>query len=590
MRKTFLMLLAWSIMSFANAGENVSPLPADQAFAFSAYLDQRNELILEWNIAPGYYLYRNQLRFKPAPLNHVGIEKIHFPAGQSKYDKLHGHYEAYTGSVKIPIALISSKKGILNLNIHYQGCSSAGFCYTPIKKSIKVDLARISAAENLNQYVQNTDDITKPDDDFISKFFGEKNLFLMILSFLSLGLLLAFTPCVLPMVPILSGIIVGHGKKSNKQKSFFLSLSYVSGMAITYAIAGIVIALIGSSIQAQLQKTWIIILFSGLFVLLALSLFGWYELQLPARFQRKITAFSNQQSGGTYVGVFLMGCLSTLIVSPCVSAPLVGVLAYIGQTGDVLLGSLAFLALGIGMGIPLLLIGVSADKFLPKAGPWMAAVERIFGFIMLGLAIWMLSRMIPGPVTLFLWAILFIAAAIFFGIFSPICARARWVSTGLSVAMLTYGIILMIGSVKGNSDIFNPWAQFKNTLQHPESKSIFKIVQSMDELEQQFAYAKNLQKPVILDFYADWCSSCVTMDRTIFSREDIQQTLKNWVLLRMDLTKNTALDQAISKRFHVVGPPTIIFFNAEGQELMPLRIVGEVNAKEFLRRSARANK
>jgi thiol:disulfide interchange protein DsbD len=581
----FIIIVAFFLTPFVSSAETLSPLPADKAFALSAYLDQNNQLILEWNIAPGYYLYRNQLKFTVAPLNHVGIGSIKLPEGKLRRDMLHGNYQAYIGSLKVPITLIKSKKGLLSLNIDYQGCSSAGFCYTPIKKSIKVDLSRINVPQNLNQYVQSaneSENSTGSNSDYILTFFDGGHLPLIIFSFLGLGLLLAFTPCVLPMVPILSGIIVGQGKKKNKKKSLFLSLAYVSGMAITYAIAGVVIALIGSSVQAELQKPWIIVLFSGLFVLLALSLFGFYELQLPARFQQQITKLSNKQTAGTYFGVFLMGSLSTLIVSPCVSAPLVGVLAYIGQTGDVLLGALALLALGIGMGIPLLLIGLSADKILPKAGNWMTVVERIFGFMMLGLAIWMLSRMIPGPVTLFLWAILSIVAAIFLGIFSAVPRKLEWFTKGVAVAILTYGVILIIGAVEGNSDPFHPWEQFKKERQQTKPQSIFKIISSQDEFQQQLALAKKSHQRTLLDFYADWCVSCVMMDRTIFSREDVQIKLKDVVTLRVDLTKNNAFDQALLKQFHVVGPPTIIFFNAEGQELTSSRIVGEVNAEEFL--------
>lgn len=580
-----IMILAFFLMPFVSFAETALPLPADKAFVFSAYLEPNNQLILEWNIAPGYYLYRNQLKFTPAPFNHVGIGNITLPEGQLRRDMLHGNYQAYIGSLKVPVTLIKSKKGMLSLNIDYQGCSSAGFCYTPIKKSLKVDLSRMNVPQNLNQYVQSANDTKKSlesnENDILTFFAGGHWPFIM-LSFLGLGLLLAFTPCVLPMVPILSGIIVGQGKKKNKKKSLFLSLAYVSGMAITYAIAGVVIALIGNSVQADLQKPWIIVLFSGLFVLLALSLFGFYELQLPARFQQQITKLSNKQTGGTYVGVFLMGSLSTLIVSPCVSAPLVGVLAYIGQTGNVLLGAFALLALGIGMGIPLLLIGVSADKLLPKAGAWMTAVERIFGFVMLGLAIWMLSRMIPGPITLFLWAVLSIAAAIFMGVFSSIRGKLEWMVKGLAVAILTYGIILIIGAVEGNSDPFHPWEQFNNEQEQTKPKSVFKLISSMDEFQQQKAYAKKNDQLVILDFYADWCNSCAMMDRTIFSRDDVQNALKNKMMLRVDLTKNDAFDQALLKQFHVVGPPTIIFFNAKGQELRSFRIVGEVNAEEFL--------
>lgn len=583
------MILSLFLLSFVSSVEASPPLPADKAFALSAYLDQNNQLILEWNIAPGYYLYRNQLKFTPAPFNHVEINKSPLPQGEPKHDMLHGNYQAYVGSLKIPVASIRSKKGVLNLNINYQGCSSAGFCYTPIKKTLKVDLAHItSVPQNLNQYVQNMGEAAKlpesepqSERDF-AKFFSGHHLPMIMLSFLGLGLLLAFTPCVLPMVPILSGIIIGQGKKKTKKKSFFLSLAYVSGMAITYALAGVVIALIGSSVQADLQQPWIIVLFSSLFVLLALSLFGFYELQLPARFQRQVTELSNKQSGGTYLGVFLMGCLSTLIVSPCVSAPLVGVLAYIGQTGDVMLGALALLALGIGMGIPLLLIGISADRILPKAGSWMTLIERLFGFVMLGIAIWMLSRMIPGPVTLILWAILLMVVAIYVGLYFPLPKRMQWLAQGLAAAILTYGIILMIGAVKGNSNFFDPWGEFNGTHSTLNAKAYFKIVRSMDELNQQLALAKNNNQPALLDFYADWCNSCVIMDRTVFSREDVQKILAHAVVLRADLTANNAFDQDLLKRFSVVGPPTIIFFNRQGQQLTSPRIIGEVSAEEFL--------
>lgn len=584
LKTIFTIMLSFFLTSTVSLADIPTPLPADKAFVFSAYLDLNNQLILEWNIAPGYYLYRNQLKLVPTPFNRVNIGNIHLPKGQMKRDMLHGDYQAYVGSLKIPVANIQSKKGVLQLNINYQGCSTAGFCYTPIKKTLKVDLSKVTIPANLNQYVTNTNETIKPSEpqDSFFQFFDGRHLPSIIFSFLGLGLLLAFTPCVLPMVPILSGIIIGHGRKKNKKKSFLLSLAYVSGMAITYAIAGIVIALIGSSIQASLQKPWIIVLFSGLFVLLALSLFGFYELQLPARFQRQVTALSNKQSGGTYLGVFLMGCLSTLIVSPCVSAPLVGVLAYIGQTGDVILGAVALLALGIGMGIPLLLLGISADRILPKAGSWMTLVERVFGFVMLGLAIWMLSRMIPGPITLFLWAMLFIAIAIFFAVFSPISKHLQWITKGLAVGVLVYAIILIIGAAKGNSDPFNPWAQFENKSSSANSKTIFTLVNSMSDLNQQLNSAKNNHQIVMLDFYADWCNSCVMMDRTIFSREDVQNALKNIKMLRADVTQNNAFDHALLKRFHLVGPPGIIFFNAEGQELTSSRIVGEVSADEFL--------
>ncbi len=582
MQKIFLAILLSFVISFSCAAKTVTPLPADEAFAFSAYFDQNKQLILEWNIAPGYYLYRNQLNFTPSPTSQVQIGKLALPQGKLKKDVLHGVFQAYVGSIKVPIPLMSQRNGLLNLHVKYQGCSSEGFCYTPIQKSLTVNLA--------THYVQTVGAMNKPieDEDAIARYF-DGNLFLIVLGFLGLGLLLAFTPCVLPMVPILSGIIVGHGKRSTKSKAFLLSLSYVSGMAVTYAIVGIVIALIGSSIQAQLQKTWVIILFSGLFVLLALSLFGLYELQLPSRLRQLISMTSNKQKGGSYVGVFLMGSLSTLIVSPCVSAPLVGVLAYIGQSGDVIKGAIALLALGVGMGIPLLLIGVSADRILPKAGPWMATIERLFGVMMLGVAIWMASRMVPGPVTLFLWAILCIFAAIFIGVFSPVPRFLNWLMKGTAVVALIYGVILLIGAVMGNTDPFNPWEKFSHTKNQQSKKTFFTVLQSMEEVNQQLIHAKESKQPVLLDFYADWCVSCVVIDRTVFSKPNVQKALTKFKVLRIDLTQNNSFDQAILKRFNVVGPPTLIFFNEKGQELTSTRIVGEVSAKEFLNKIKEVN-
>lgn len=579
-----ILILFLSFITWNHVASAANPLPAEKAFVFSAYLAEKNQLILEWNIAPGYYLYRNQLNFTPTEWSRVQIGKIELPQGQIRKDMLHGAYQAYTGSIKVPISLIGRTNGMLNLNVNYQGCSSAGFCYTPIKKALIVDLSQINAPQNLTRYVQAASAVTKPrasEDDEIIRFFNGHNLVVIVLCFLGLGLLLAFTPCVLPMIPILSGIIINRGKKSTKKKSFFLSLTYVSGMAITYAIVGVIIALIGSNIQADLQKPWIIILMSGLFVLLALSLFGFYELQLPSRLRQFVTSVSNRQKSGSYVGVFLMGSLSTLIVSPCVSAPLVGVLAYIGQSGDVVLGAVALLSLGLGMGIPLLLIGISADRILPKAGPWMATVERTFGVMMLGIAIWMLSRMVPGPVTLFLWAMLCIFAAIFIGFFSKLPIFLNRFIKGVSAIIFVYGIILLIGAVTGNSQLSHPWERI-GRLSQQTAKIQFTVIHSMEELNQALAKAKQAGQPVLLDFYADWCASCVVMDNSVFTRPDVKNALTKWLLLRSNLTANNAFDQALLKRFHVVGPPTFIFFNSKGQELTSARIVGEVNAKKFL--------
>ncbi len=579
LRVVWLTLLAYMICGSILA-EAATPLPPEKAFVFSAILKNNKQLTLKWDMAPGYYLYRQQLSFTPSSINDVKIGNIVLPRGEARKDIVHGHYQAYFGSLIVSVPLMNTE-GQLSLVVKYQGCSSGGFCYAPFKKYVAVNMSQITAQPTVTNSLM-TKQPTMLEQDYAEKLFDGHHLGFIIFSFLGLGLLLAFTPCILPMIPILSGIIVGHGKHISTSKAFCLSLAYVMGMALTYAAAGIVVALIGSSIQVIFQKTWVIVLFSMLFVLLALSLFGFYELQPPASWQQRVTGWSNRQKGGTYFGVFLMGVFSTLIVSPCVSAPLVGVLAYIGQTGDMLLGALALLALGLGMGIPLLLIGTSAGKLLPKTGKWMEAIKKLFGVFMLALAIWMLARVIPGPVALFLWAVLLICVAIFAGVFAT--AKSVWakLSKGLGFVSLIYGVILITGAVLGNSDPLHPWEGvgiFRARLSSAPASS-FTILKNMAQLNQQFILSKEQKKVVMIDFYADWCASCITIDRTVFSRPDVQAALKNFIVLRADVTQNNDFDQALLKRFHVIAPPTILFFNSGGKEIR--RMVGEINAKEFL--------
>jgi thiol:disulfide interchange protein DsbD len=445
-------------------------------------------------------------------------------------------------------------------------------------KDIRVSL---SSAKNTNNVIVTSLMPPTSEQSYAQNLLNGSSYFVIILSFLGLGLLLAFTPCILPMIPILSSIIVGHGKNLTPLKSFFLSLTYVLGMAITYAIAGMLVAMVGSGIQVLFQKTWVIVLFSILFVILSLSLFGYYELQLPARWQRKVTALSNKQKGGTYIGVFLMGALSSLIVSPCVSAPLVGVLAYIAQTGNMVLGGVALLCLGLGMGVPLLLIGLSAGKLLPKAGAWMEAIKKVFGILLLAVAVEMLSRVIPGPFTLVLWATLLICVSMFMGTFVSAKNNFKKLLRGFGAVFLIYGIILVIGAVMGNSDPLHPWEEMK-FLQTKPKDSLFVTLGSMEQLDAELARAKKDHKMVMLDFYADWCTSCVAMDRAVFKNGNVQQALNGLVLLRADVTKNDEFAQSLLKRFQVIAPPTMLFFDKKGEELPDERIVGEVDSQKFI--------
>jgi thiol:disulfide interchange protein DsbD len=570
-----LLSLSWVIGYAA-----VAPLPAEQAFPFHIYTNSEKQVIAEWNITPGYYLYKDKMQFSTAPNSQVLLINRVLPAGKDKVDDIRGKYQTYTGNIKIPLTF-NSTTGRVILNVSYQGCSSAGYCYLQTKKQFTFDLAKLIPHQDLTKKISAAK-LTVSEQDYAKQLLTGHKLFLILSTFLGLGLLLAFTPCVLPMVPILSGIIVDHTKRHHTTtlKAFLLSFSYVAGMALTYMLLGIAVALLGSSIQAEMEKPWVIILLSAFFVVLALSLFGLYTLQFPASWQRHLMKWDKHFKQGTYGGVFLMGCFSSLIVSPCVSAPLVGVLAYIGQTGDVVLGASALLALGIGMGIPLLLIGASIN-FLPRSGPWMTSIQKIFGLMMLGVAIWLLSRIISPIVSMFLWALLFIISAVILGAFRTAIGRLdKWLKV-LGIFSFIYGIVLMMSiSFFANTTSIKPWKLFPAYKQ--QHLPAFKVINNQQELNNELMMAKKLHTPVMVDFSADWCTSCKIIDNNVFANEEVQQILKNILLLRIDLTQNSEADQQLLKSLNVIAPPTVLFFDRNGTELTAERLVGEFNKDQFI--------
>ncbi|TAL59855.1 MAG: protein-disulfide reductase DsbD [Legionella sp.] len=560
---------------------HAEPLPADEVFQVSVKKIDPNSFSLHWRIKPGYFLYSDRIKLNSQDLTHLHLGTLRFPPTQLKTDKLGKIYTVYRKQLDVPIGILGLQPGESLLDLHYQGCSDDGFCYPPETRDIKItidqslNLVEVSLEEvtHLPQPEQNL-----PNDD-ISQIFSNHHWPMILLIFYGLGLLLSFTPCILPMVPVLSGIIVGHGKEVTTRKAFFLSLSYVLSMSVTYAIVGAVVALLGANIQINMQSPWIISLFSLLFVILALSMFGFYELKLPVSWQSKIAGVTRGQRGGHYLSAAIMGSLSTLILSPCVTAPLIGVLTYIAQTENVLLGSVTLFVLSLGMGTPLLLIGTSAGKWLPGAGSWMNIIKAFFGLLLLGVAILLLSRILSAYITMGLWASLLIFSGIYSGALTYSATNQEKFMQAIGIILLSYGLLILVGMSKGATNPLYPLTTFSGeTRLFPQGAST--KTPTVADIEQEIDQARG--KPVMLDFYADWCASCKVMEATTFVDPQVQALLEQFTVIKVDVTQNNAENQAILQHFNVVAPPTFIFYNSQGEKLKSLTQVGEISAKEFL--------
>ncbi len=566
-------------------------LQPEQAFSFSAEIKDPYTINAYWDIRDGYYLYRDKFDFTLEDANGVELGTIDIPRGKEKNDESFGLMEVFYDEVSIDISLIRTNKAAtpLTLVAKYQGCANAGFCYPPMKTALPLSLPEATTPAP-------TPAAAAPGGDFISEqdqlaqSLSEQSILLSMVTFFGLGLLLTFTPCVFPMIPILSSIIAGQGTKLTTRRAFSLSLVYVLAMALTYTVVGILAGLFGGNLQATFQNPWILASFSALFVVLSLSMFGFYELQLPSRLQSRLTEISNRQQGGTLAGVAIMGFLSALIVGPCVAAPLAGALIYIGQTGDAVLGGAALFALSMGMGAPLLLIGTSAGKLLPKAGPWMDAIKAVFGVLLLAVAIWMLERIIPGAAALALWAALFIVSAIYLGALESLQPEAsgwRKLWKGVGVVLLIYGTVLLVGSASGGRDLFQPLSGVvmaqpaPGTTQQPARHLQFEQIKGLEGLNQALARAERNNQYVMLDFYADWCVACKEMEAVTFTDPGVQQALSNVMLIQADVTDNDELDKALLDHFGLIGPPTILLFTPSGEELRQYRLVGFLNPDDF---------
>ena len=566
-------------------------LEAEQAFVARAEVMADGSIAVHWDIADGYYLYRQRLRFTIDGQT-TAITFVELPAGDLKNDPYFGPMEVYHQRFAARIVLqqpLTVAPPRL-LGVVYQGCAEAGLCYPPVNQQFTLSLPTVPVSGTHRTLTMVGGDTTAENalskSDRLTLLLRESNLLAITLSFLGFGLLLAFTPCMLPMVPILSSIIIGQENRPSTNKAFFLSAVFVLTMAITYTVAGILAATFGANLSAVLQKPLILAVVAGLLVMLALSLFSHRYISLPSTWQDRLNSFRNRCRGGSWLGVSMMGLLSALIISPCVSVPFAAALIVIGQTGDPVLGGVALFSLGMGMGIPLLLISTAAGRFLPRSGRWMMVIENIFGVLLLAVAIIILERIIPGPVVLLLWALLLIIVAIYMGALETIASGSshwRRLSKGSSLAMLVYSIILMVGASMGAHNPLRPLQSLERASVPASDKWVqFRSVKGVSQMQLALQQAVVGERPTMLKYYADWCVSCKQIERDTLANAAVQQELQALALLQTDVTANDSQDRALLKHYGVYGPPAMLFFDAVGKELRQHRVIGYVPAAQFL--------
>ncbi|WP_420994472.1 protein-disulfide reductase DsbD [Cupriavidus sp. 30B13] len=600
-------------------------LPPEQAFRFAARQVDPHTVEIRFDVADGYYLYRDRFAFAAQPAS-VRLGTPDFPPGKVKFDETFGkEMETYHGGLTIRVPVESAPAdGKWSLVVTSQGCADKGLCYPPQEHVFKVGGGVLDGLFGKRARADSTPADATPagtgdaapaapvspsaspeaaagrlpaaadENDRIAGALASRNLGLIAALFFGLGLLLTFTPCVLPMVPILSSIVVGE--HVTRGRALLVSLSYVLGMAVVYTGVGVAAGLLGEGLSAALQAPWVLALFAALMVALSLSMFGLYELQLPQHWQTRLTESSNRRPGGQLAGAAVMGAISALIVGPCVTAPLAGALAYIARTGDAVSGGGALFAMALGMGVPLVLVGVGAGNLLPRAGRWMEMTKRFFGFLLLGVALWMVSPVLPAWALMTGWAALLLVAAVFLSAFDALGPDAHGlarVGKGLGLLAALAGAILLLGLASGGRDPLQPLAHLAALRSAPEAAAgkvaepRFERVRSLAELDARVARAAAAGQPVLLDFYADWCVSCKEMERFTFSDERVRARLSGVVMLQADVTRNNADDRALLKRFGLFGPPGIILYGADGRE-RPVRVIGYQPAARFLDSLARA--
>jgi len=578
--KLFLIGLFFTTSLFAITQRKV--LSPEEAFQVSA--KRTGDVVLvSIKLGQDMYVYDDKLKYSISePLVQNLDKEIKRPIPVQ-----HDEYIVHDKLIKvlIPISLIKKyvKDGIFKVKVEYQGCATSGICYQPMTSEFDFDLG--ASVDKIEKTVSQ-DNLSE--SDFIADTLKNGSVWIILLSFLGFGILLSFTPCIFPMIPILSSIIVSQsGKQMSTKRAFMLSLVYVLAMSLAYTIAGVLAGLFGANISAALQDPWIIGVFSAVFVGLAFSMFGFYEIQMPAFIQTKLSKKSDEMQGQGLAGVAVMGFLSALIMGPCVAAPLAGALVYIGQSGDALLGGAALFVMSMGMGLPLLAIGTGAGKYMPKPGGWMDAIKAMFGVVMLALAIWTLSRVVPANIIILLWTVLVISSAVYMGALESLKDDVSgWMKLikSIAVIMFIYGIMLFIGAMSSATNPLNPLEKFSSNIVMSSVQSqskeghIFERVPTLKELQAIVAESK---KPVMVDFYADWCVSCIELENYTFSEPSVEKKMQDFTLIQIDVTKNTEADKEILKEFGLFGPPAILFFK-NGSELKSKRLIGFKDANEFL--------
>ncbi|MDP5238589.1 protein-disulfide reductase DsbD [Uliginosibacterium sp. 31-16] len=606
--KRFLLIALLCFSGFACAA-SPEPLPPEQAYRLAASLLDEQTIEVRFAIEPGYYLYRNKLGFKLESGESLGAYEL--PAGLDHEDKFFGKQQIYRDALRLTLPLVrpasEAKNGPLILVVSHQGCADFGICYPPSEIPVELKLANMSSAlpgstkpgssliaaldgpeqapvlENPASSRPSGMQAEEPEQERVSSLLAGGNLFLIALSFFGFGLLLSFTPCTLPMLPILSGIIVGHGHKISHARAFVLCSAYVLGMAVTYALAGVAAGFSGQLLSAWLQNVWVLGAFALLFVILALAMFGVYELQIPARWQHTLSA-SAHHHGGSARQLALMGAISALIVGPCVAAPLAGALLYIARTHDAVLGGLALFMLGLGMGAPLILIGVAARRFLPKPGPWMEGVKRFFGLTLLATALYLIAPVLPPILPMFGWAALLITGGVFLRALDSLPAEAHAslrAFKAIGIVLLLAGGAILIGALAGSRNPLQPLSGLTgctaaNACENTAPR--FERIKSSAELDARIAASS---KPVMLDFYADWCVTCKEMEEQTFKDPKIAAQLAGFTLLQADVTANTPADRELLKRFGLFGPPGILFFAPAGKEIKDKRVIGFMGVEGF---------